>query len=180
MLYVPLYFEIDLTLDALVDSSAYFSAIALKELDRIKQQAPSNILKIDDLPNFQIQVVNFQLQQPIATSTLKFDIGDHIFAEHFVVMKNLTGPNIELHFMRHNGVVIDTTHGLIHFSHLTMQVKSALSQMSANPQAVLNHDSITIPSMTTITITAFADHLTEGNTTGTITPVEKTQKSRVS
>ena len=52
MLYVPLEFENGLTIDALVDSGAYVSAIAQKELDRIQQQAPSNILKIDDPPNF--------------------------------------------------------------------------------------------------------------------------------
>ena len=177
MLYVSLDFENGLTIDAFVDSGAYVSAKAQKELDRIKQQSPSNILKIDDPPNFQIQVANGQLEKPTATATLKFDIGDHIFAEHFVVMKNLTGPNIGLHFMRHNSVVIDTTHGLIHFPHLTMQVKSALSQTNAKPQAVLVHDNITIPQMTTKTITAFVDHISEWNTTGTVTPVEKFTES---
>ena len=173
MLYVPLDFENGLTIDALVDSGAYVSAIAQNELDRIKQQSPSNILKIDETPNFQIQVANDQLEKPTATTTLKFDIGDHVFAEHFVLMKNLTGPIIGLHFMRRNSVVIDTTHGLIHFPHLTMQVKSALSQTSAKAQSVLIHDSITIPQLTTRTITAFVDHVSEWNTTGTVTPVEK-------
>ena len=88
-------------------------------------------------------------------------------------MKNLTGPNIGLRFMKHNSVCIDTTHGLIHFPHLTMQVKIALSHKSAKPQVVLIHDSITIPQMTTKTITAFVDHLSEWITTGTVTPVEK-------
>ena len=173
MLYVPLDFENGLTIDALVDSGAYVSAIAQKELDKIKQQAPSNILKIDDPTNFQIQVANGQLEKPTATATLKFDIGDHIFAEHFVVMKNLTGPILGLHFMKHNSVVIDTTHCLIHFPHLTMQVKCASSQASAKPQPVLIHDSITIPQMTTKTITAFVDHSSKWNTTGTVTAVEK-------
>ena len=172
MLYVHLDFENGLTIDALVDSGAYVRAIAQKELDRIKQKSPSNVLKIDDPPNFQIQVANGQLEKPTATATLNFDIGDHIFAEHFVVMKNLRGPIIRLHFMRHNTVVIDTTHGLIHFPHLTMQVKSASSQVSAKPQPVLVHDSITIPQMTTKSITAFVDHISEWNTTGTVTPVE--------
>ena len=86
MLYVPLYFENGLTIDALVDSGAYVSAIAQKELDRIEQQAPSNILKSDDPPIFQIQVANGQLEKPTAIATLKFDIGEHIFAEHFVVL----------------------------------------------------------------------------------------------
>ena len=58
MFYVPLDFKNGLTIDALVDSGAYVSAIAQKELDRIKQQSPSNILKIDDRPNSQIQVAN--------------------------------------------------------------------------------------------------------------------------
>ena len=177
MLYVPLDFENGLTIDALVDSGANVSAIAQKELDRIQHQAPSNILKIDDPPNFQIQVANGQLEKPTATVTLKFDICDHIFAEHFVVMKILTGPLIGLHFMKHNSVVFDTTHGLIHFPHLTMQVKSASSQASAKPQPVLIHDSITIPQMTTKTITAFVDHSSEWNTTGTVTPVEKFTES---
>ena len=172
MLYVPLDFENGLKIDAHVDSGAYVSAIAQKELDRIKQQCPSNILKTDDPSNFQIQVANGQLEEPTATATLKFDIGDYIFVEHFVVTKNLTGPIIGLHFMRHNSVVIDTTHGLIHFPHLTMEVKSALSLTSAKPQAVLIHDSITIPQMTTKTITAFVDHVSEWNTTGTVTPVD--------
>ena len=166
MLYVPLDFENGSTIDALVDSGAYVSAKAQNELDRIKQQSPSNILKIDDPPNFQIQVANGQLEKPTATATLKFDIGDHNFAEHFVMMKNLTGPIIGLLFKRHNSVVIDTTHGLLHFPHLTMQVKSALTQTSAKPQVVLIHDSITKMQMTTKTITAFVDHISKGNTTG--------------
>ena len=171
MLYVPLDFENGLTIDAFVDAGAYISAIAQKELDRIKQPAPSNILKLDEPPNFQSQTANGQLEKPKATTTLKFDIRDHILAEHFVVMKNLTGPIIGLHFMRHNSVVIDTKHGLIHFPQLTMQVKRAWSQTSAKPQAVLIHDSITIPQMTKKQ--SSVDHLSEWNTTGTVTPVEK-------
>ena len=75
--------------------------------------------------------------------------------------------------MRNNIVVIDTTHGLIHFSHLTRQVKIALSQTSAKPQALFIHDNKTIPQMTTKTITSFFDHLSELNTTGIVSPVEK-------
>ena len=52
MLYVPLDFKNGLTIDALVDSGAYVSAVAQKVLDRIQQQAPSNVLKTDEPPNF--------------------------------------------------------------------------------------------------------------------------------
>ena len=52
MLYVPLDFENNHTVDALVDSRAFVSAIAQDDLETIKQKASNNILKIDDPPNF--------------------------------------------------------------------------------------------------------------------------------
>ena len=141
MLYVPLDFDNGLTREVRVDLGPYATSIVPKELYIIKQQAPSNSLKIDDTPEFQIPEAKGQLEKPIVTATLDFDVGDHTLAEDFVVMKNLTGPIIELHFTRHNSVVFDTTHGLIPMPHLTMQVKSATSVTSAKTQAVLIHDS---------------------------------------
>ena len=149
MLYVPLDFENNHTVDALVDSGAFVSAIAQDDLEMIKQKTPNNILKIDDPPNFQIQVANGQLEKPLSTATLKFEIGDNSFAENFVVMKKLTGPIIGLHFTRNNSVVIDTTHGLIHFPHLTMQVKTASSEITTKPQPVIMDEDLTIPPATT-------------------------------
>ena len=118
---MPLDFEDNLTVDALVDSGGHVSASAQNDLHKMKQKDPNNILKIDELPLFQIQVENGQLENSLATATLKFEIGNNIFVEHFVVMKKLTGSIKGLNFMRNNSIVIDTTHGLIHFPHLTMQ-----------------------------------------------------------
>ena len=171
MLYVPLDFENNPTVDALVDSGAFVSAIAQDDLDKIKQKAPNNILKIDDPLNFQIQVANGQLEKPLSTATLKFEIGDYSFAEHSLVMKKLTGPIVGLHFMGNNSVVIDTTHSLIHFPHLTMQVKTAASE-TTKPQPIITDEALTIQPMTTKTITAFIDHPSKWNTTGTVTPLE--------
>ena len=75
--------------------------------------------------------------------------------------------------MRHNSVVNDTTHGLIHFPHLTMQAKNAAIEASAKPKLVFIQDNTTVPPMTTKTITAFVDHISERHTTGTVTPVGK-------
>ena len=172
MLYAPLDFENNLTVDALVDSRGFVGAIAQNDLETIKQKAPKNILKIDDPPNFLIQVANGQLEKPLSTATLKFEIGDNSFAEHFVVMQKLTRPIIGLYFMRNNSVVIDTTHGLIHFPHLTMQVKTTSSETTTKPQPVTD-EAVTIPPTTTKTITAFVDHPSQWNTTGTVTPPEK-------
>ena len=172
MLYVPLDFENNHTVDALVDSGAFVSAMAQDELETLKQKAPNNILRIDEPPQFQIQVANGQLEKPISTATLKFEIGDNGFAEHFVVMKKLAGPIIGLHFMRNNSVVIDTTHGLLHFPHLTMQAKTASSETSTKPQPVIVDQALAIPPATTKTVTAFIDHPSKWKTTGTVTPLE--------
>ena len=75
--------------------------------------------------------------------------------------------------MRNNSVVIYTTHGIINFPHLTMQVKTAPSETTTKPQPVITDEALTIPPMTTKTITAFIDHPSKWNTTGTVTPLEK-------
>ena len=120
---------------------------------------------MDDFTKFQVQAANNQLEQPFATATLKFDNGDHTFWEHLVVLKNLTGTYIGLHFMSCNTVVIDTTHGLIHFPHLRMYVKSTARGTSAKHQAVFIHETMTIPRKTAKTITAFVDLSSKRNTT---------------
>ena len=138
MLYVPRVFESGLAIDALVDSTAFVSSNTKKKVDRMKEQGPKNIFKNDVPLIFQIQVANGQLEKLLATATLKFDIGDKISDDHFVVMKILTEPIIETHFMRHNSVVIDTTFGLIHFSLSKMQVRSAAIKLSAKPLVCLH------------------------------------------
>ena len=54
-----------------------------------------------------------------------------------------------------------------------MQVRIASSRTSAKPPAVLLHDNIIVPPKRKETITVFVDHLSEWNTTGTVTQVEK-------
>ena len=156
-----------------VDSGAFVSSIAQNDLDTIKEKAPNNILKVDNLPNIQIQVANGQIRKPLATATLKLENGDDTFAEHFVLMSKLTEPITGLHFTRNKSEVIDTTHGLIHFPHLTMQVKKASSETTTKPQPVITDDALAIPPTTTKIITAFVDHPSNWNTTGTVTPMEK-------
>ena len=88
-------------------------------------------------------------------------------------MKKVTGPIFGLHFMRNNSVVNDTTHDLIHLPNLTMQVKTASSETTTKPQPVIIDDSLTLSPTRTKTITAFVDHPSKRNTTGTATPLEK-------
>ena len=95
---MPPDFENILTVDASMDSGSLVSAISKKDLNTIKQKATNSFLKIDDPPNFQIQVANGQSEKPLAKTTLNCEIGDYIEAEKFVVMTKLTRPNIGLHF----------------------------------------------------------------------------------
>ena len=88
-------------------------------------------------------------------------------------MKKLTGPTNGLHFMRNKSVVIDATHGLIHFPNMTMQVKTTSSETTTKPQPVITEEALTILPTTTKTITAFIDHPSKWNLTGTVTPLEK-------
>ena len=166
-LYVPLDFENILAVEALVESGAFVSAIAQYDLDTIKRKAPNNYPKFD-----QKQVANGQIEKPLATATLKYEVGDNTFAEHFVVMSKVTGPLIGLHFMRKDSVQIDRTHGLIYFQHLTMQVKTDSSEATTKPQPDFTDDALTKPPMTTKTNTAFDYQPSKRNTTGTVTPLQ--------
>ena len=75
--------------------------------------------------------------------------------------------------MRNDRVVIDTTHGLIYLPHLMMQAKTTSNETTAKPQPVITDDALKIPPRTIKTITAFVNHPSEWNTTGTVTPFEK-------
>ena len=73
--------------------------------------------------------------------------------------------------MRNNSVGLDTTNSLIHFPHLTMQVKTASSETITKPQPVITDEALTIPPTTTKT--TFIDNPSKWNSTGTVTPLEK-------
>ena len=54
-----------------------------------------------------------------------------------------------------------------------MLVKTASSETTTKPQPIITEDALTIPPTTTKRITAFVDHPSKWNTTGTVTPLEK-------
>ena len=74
--------------------------------------------------------------------------------------------------MKNASVIIEMTHGVVHFPQLTVQNKTAL-ELSAKPHAVFTDDALTIPPRTRKTITDLVNHPSEWNTTRTVTPLEK-------
>ena len=138
-----------------------------------KQKAPTNLLKIDEPPNFQIQVANGQLEKPLATTTLKFETGDNFFSWTLHQNEEITRANNSVAFLEEQQCSHRHDTRPHTFPHLTMQVKTASSETTTKPQAVNNDEALTIPPRTTKTITAFIDHPSRWNTTGTVTPLEK-------
>ena len=69
-------------------------------------------------------VANGQLEAPIATVELQFEIGDITFSEKFIVMTNLTSPLIGLFFLQHNRTIRDMRQGILNFHFFSTQLKN--------------------------------------------------------
>ena len=78
MYYFPMDFE-KLTLDGLFDTGALTSAISEADLNKIKLLSNEAIKDTGPAPNFQIMVANGQLERPIGTVLLEFEVADFQF-----------------------------------------------------------------------------------------------------
>ena len=106
MLYFPTDFG-ELTIDGLIDLGALSSAIPEAGLRTNRLLAPHTILKQGPPHEFQIMVANGQLEAPIATVELQFEVGDITFRQRFIVMTNLTSPLTGLLFLQRNSTILD-------------------------------------------------------------------------
>ena len=80
MLHFPMDFG-ELNIDGLKDTGALSRAIPETDLRKIRLLALHRILNEGPPPEFQIMVANGQLEAPIATVELQFDVGDITFRE---------------------------------------------------------------------------------------------------
>ena len=95
MYYFPMAFE-KLTLNGLIDTDALTSAISEADLNKTKLPSNEAIKDTGPAPNFHIMVANGQLERPIGTVLLEFEVADFQFQENFIVMKILPNPLIGL------------------------------------------------------------------------------------
>ena len=177
MLSVPMDFKYVPPIHTLSDIGVSVRAIAESKKERIEQQTRTNIFKIEDRPRSLMQLANRQLEKLIAAATIKVDIGDYTFGEHIVAINKLTGPINGLNFGKHNSVGLDTTRGLIHFSHLTNEFKIANSEKSAKPQPVVKGEILTILPMTTETNKVCVNHAWDWKISSTLTSLERFTKT---
>ena len=68
-------------------------------------------------------VANGQLETPIGTVFLTFEVADFMLKENFIVMKVLPNPLIGLCFLKRNNAIFDIRQGVLPFPQLSMQLK---------------------------------------------------------
>ena len=123
MLYFPMDFG-ESNNDGLIDTGALSSAIPEADLRKIRLLAPHTVINEGPPPEFQIMVANGQLEAPIATVELQFEVGNITFREKFIVMTNLTSPLIDLLFLQRNSTILDMRQGILNFPFFPMQLKN--------------------------------------------------------
>ena len=169
MLYFPMDFG-ELNIDGLIDTGALSSAIPEADLRKIRLLAPQSILNEGPPPEFQIMVANGQLEAPIATVELQFEVGDITFREKFIVMTNLTSPLIGLLFLQRNSTILDMRQGILNFPFFSMQLKNEDRTYPNVIEPIINPvDTILQPGKRT-TIWVKSQIYTENEATGIIQP----------
>ena len=169
MYYMPMDFE-KLTLDGLIDTGALTSAISEQDLNKIKLIANEAIKDTGLPPNFQIMVANGQLEVPIGTVLLEFEVADFMLRENFIIMKNLPNPLIGLCFLRRNNAVFDVTQGILTFPYLSMQLKPDTKVTMRQATPLFAENTYTLQPGETLAITSRMPHLLDHDATGIVTP----------
>ena len=169
MLFLPVDFN-SVKIDALVDSGAYINAISERDAERLQQNANQCIINKAPPPTFKVQFANADLEQPRATYTLRFKIGDYTFEETFIVMNQTSFPIIGLAFLRKHAAIIDTAQGTIDFPkiQITMALTDEKQKCSPKPITAKTEAKHTIPAQSTRIIYASIPVSNENPITGTI------------
>ena len=108
----------ELHTNGLIDTSVLFS-----DLRKNRVRAPHTILNEGAPPGTQIMFVYGQLEAPIATVELQFEVGDITFRKKFIVMTNFTSPLICLLFLQLISTILDMRQGILTFSLFSMHLK---------------------------------------------------------
>ena len=172
MYYIPMDFE-KLTLDGFIDTGALTSAIAEQDLNKIKLLAIEAIKETGPPPNFQIMVANGQLEVPIGTVLLEFEVADFMFKENFIIMINLPNPIIGLCFLRRNNAIFDVTQGILTFPYLSMQLISETQTSIRQATPLFAENTYTLQPGETLAIASRMPHLMDHIATGIVTPSQQ-------
>ena len=109
-----------------------------------------------------------QLEAPVATVELQFEISDITFREKFIVMTNLTNPLIDLSFLQRNTTILDMRRGILNFPLFSMQLKN---EDRTNPnviEPILNPEGTILHPGKRTTIWVESQNYTDNEATGII------------
>ena len=169
MLYLPLEFG-EITMDGLVDSGAFINAMSWSDYNAIKMNSDNCVIKDYPQPPFKIECANAQLEQPIATADIQFNIGTYTFTDTFVILSKTSSPIIGLNIMRNHQAVPDTANGTINFTHVEMTLAMTDEMKNCNPKPlqILAEGSQTISPHQTSTVSAIVIATNTNDVTGTV------------
>ena len=168
-----LHFPMDcgeLIIDGLIDTGALSSASPEAELRKIRLLAPHTILNEGPPPEFQIMVANGQLEAPIATVELQFEVGDITFREKFIVMTYLTSLLFGLLFLQRNSTILDVRQGILNFPFFSMQLKNEDRTYPNVIEPILNPVETTLQPGKRTTIWVKSQIYTDNEATGMTQP----------
>ena len=115
-------------------------------------------------------VANGQLEIPIGTVLLEFEVVDFQFKENFIIMKVLPNPLIGLCFLQRNNVIFDVRQGILTFPYLSMQLKPETHITTRSATPLLSETLYTLQPGETLAISSKMPHLIDHNATGIVTP----------
>ena len=160
MYYFPMDFE-KLTRDSSIDTGALTNPKSEQDLFKINLLALEAISDTGSSPNFQIMVANGQLETPIGTVCLTFEVVDFMFNGKFIVMKVLT---------KNDNAIFDIRQGVLTFPHLSMQLKHEHNIRTRQSTPLRAEASYTLQPVETMLIASRMPHVVDHDATGFITP----------
>ena len=136
----------------------------------IKNNTENCIMKEYPQLPFRMECANAQIEQPIATADVQFNIGTYTFTDTFVVLSRTSFPIIGLNFMRNHQALLDTANGTITFPHveMTLAMKDEKKKCNPHPIQIRTNGTQTVPAQQTLAINAVAITNIEHPITGTI------------
>ena len=144
-----------------------------KTSNKIKLLANEAIKETGPPPNFQIMVAHGQLEVPIATVLLEFEVADFMLKETFTIMKNLPNTLIGLCFLRRNNAIFDVTQGILTFPYLSMQLKPETQTSIRQATPLFAENTYTLQPGGTLAIASRMPHLMDDDATGIVTPSQQ-------
>ena len=149
MLYLPLEIG-EITMAGLVDSGAFIDAMTWSECNLIKMNSDNCVIKENPQPPFRIECANAQLEQPIATADIQFNIGTKTFTDTIVILSKISFPIIGQNFLRNHQAVIDTANGSPHVE-MTLAMTDEMKNYNPKPPQIKTEGNQTLlPQQTTI------------------------------